>query len=236
MWTAFRPVIAGWGFEVLTYDLPGHGGAAAGTRPPSLATYAQQLLDEMDAVGWAQAHLVGFSLGGMINRKVALIAPERVASLVIWNSPHDRGPTQQAAVEARAQAARDQGVDATLEAALARWLTPEASPALRAQIRAWRQACDPEAYADAAWVLAHGVRELIGARPGHAFPAQVVSCENDVGSTPAMADHIAQDLSLGATALSPIIVPELRHLGLLQRPEAFLSPLKTFLATTARHN
>ncbi len=236
MWDPFRPVIAGWGFEVLTYDLPGHGSAAAETQPHNLELYAQQLLAGMDAKGWARAHLVGFSLGGMINRKVALIAPERAASLVVWNSPHDRGPTQQATVEDRAKAAREQGVEATLDAALARWLTADASLALRAQIRAWRQACDPDSYADAAWVLAHGVRELIGARPKHPVPGQVVTCEHDVGSTPAMAYHIAKDLSYDAAPLEPILIPGLKHLGLLQRPQVFLASLKIFLAAAARQN
>ena len=132
-------------------------------------------------------------------------------------------------VEARARASQDQGVEATLEAALARWLTPKASPDLRAQIRSWRRACDPAAYAQAAWVLAHGVRELTGQTYPSGLPTQVITCADDVGSTPAMACQIADDLG----APPPLILPDLKHLGLLEQPAAFLAPLKSFLAGVA---
>ena len=71
------------------------------------------------------AHLVGFSIGGMINRRVAMDHPDLVRSLVILNSPHDRGAQMQREVEARARQALDQGAEATLQAALERWFTPE---------------------------------------------------------------------------------------------------------------
>jgi len=225
LWDPYVAPLRAAGLKVLTYDLPGHGAAAPLDQDLSLDILADQLLDFLDEHEVAKAHLVGFSLGGMINRKVALKARARVASLTIWNSPHDRGEAQQAAVEARAKASSGLGPGATLEAALQRWLTDQADPALRETIRAWRRGCHGRSYAQTAWVLAHGVRELTAGPHPVGLPTLIMTCEHDVGSTPAMAQAIARDLR----APAPQLVPGLRHLGLLERPEAFLGPLLAFV-------
>ena len=53
----------------------------------NLTLFSEQLRALMDAQGIGRAHLLGFSIGGMINRRFALDYPDRVASLLIWNSP-----------------------------------------------------------------------------------------------------------------------------------------------------
>ena len=224
MWDGFVPALAAAGYEVLTYDLLGHGGEKPAVGEVNLTLFSEQLLALMDTRGLRRAHLIGFSIGGMINRRFALDHRERVASLVIWNSPHNRGQEAQAEVEARALAVRGEGPMATIEAALERWFVA-ASQELRQQIRDWRKVCDSRTYAGTAWTLANGVVELTGAKQPRGIPTQVLTCENDVGSTPAMARDIAHDL--GASA--PLVIPDLKHLGLLERPEPFLQALLGFL-------
>ena len=228
MWQPFVPALETAGYEVLSFDLWGHGTTNPAPETPSLHLYGQQILDLMDEREIAKAHLVGFSIGGMINRRLALDHPDRVASLVIWNSPHDRGEVAQEAVEGRAQQVRSEGPMATVEAALERWFTPSfynANPDILERVRAWRRQADAQSYAGTAWVLANGVRELIGPDQPRSIPTQVLTCENDVGSTPAMAQQIARDLG----APEALIIPELKHLGLMERPELFLEPLLAFL-------
>ena len=89
---------------------------------------------------------------------------------------------------------------------------------------AWREQVDDESYAQAAWVLAHGVRELTSA-PSTPHPAFVLTGENDTGSTPSMAHAIATQT--GAEAAH--IVPGYQHLGLLEDPSAFTEPVIDFL-------
>ena len=173
MWADFIAPLQAAGHEVITYDLLGHGYEKGNEKPAqthvNLTLFSQQLRALMDAKGCAQAHLVGFSIGGMINRRFALDYPGRVASLHIWNSPHDRGAAAQAAVEARALAVRDEGPMATMEAALQRWFV--AAPAdLQQKIRDWRAACDAETYAGTAWTLANGVMELTAPTNPQACP------------------------------------------------------------------
>ncbi len=232
LWAAHLPALAAT-HRVLTYDLYGHGESAPAPATACLALYAGQIVRLMDEVGLDRAAIVGFSIGGMINRRLVMDHGDRVAALAILNSPHDRGPEAQEAVEARAATVRNDGAMATLDAALERWFTPEfrtARPDVMQQVRDWRASVEPESYAQAAWVLAHGVRELVRPEPPIVVPALVLTCEHDSGSTPAMSRAIAAEIA-GAEIH---IVPRLQHLGLMEAPELFTGPVLDFLARVQR--
>lgn len=225
LWDAHLDAFAG--YRVLRYDLYGHGQSTPAPRTATLRLYGEQIAGLMDHLGIARAHIVGFSIGGMINRRFALDYPDKTLSLAILNSPHDRGPEAQAAVEARAKSVRDQGAFSTFDAALKRWFTPSYlatgdGPVL---VRRWREQVDGESYAQTAWVLANGVVELTGRDGEITRPTLVMTCENDSGSTPAMSHDIAAEIDGAQT----IIVPHLQHLGLMEDPAAFTAPLLTFL-------
>ena len=225
LWEAHLPAFAG--YRVLLYDLYGHGESAPPPETASLRVYADQIAALMAEVGMTRAHIVGFSIGGMINRRFALDYPDLVASLVILNSPHDRGTEAQEMVEARAKSVRDQGAFSTFDEALKRWFTHgylEKSDGAEV-VRHWRGLVDAESYAQTAWVLAHGVRELIAPDPAVETPTLVMTCENDSGSTPAMSHAIGAEI----TGSEVIIVPRLQHLGLMEDPDAFTAPILNFL-------
>ena len=225
VWDGLLPAFAG--FRVLNYDLHGHGQGGPPSSEPTLRLFADQLARLMDHVGMARSHVVGFSIGGMINRRFALDHPDRVASLVILNSPHDRGEDAQIAVEARARRVQAEGALATMDAALKRWFTPaylEKGEGV-GLVRNWRLQVDPAGYAGAAWVLANGVRELIAPEPPIKAPSLVMTCENDSGSTPSMSRAIAAEIPGAALE----IVPGLRHLGLMEDPDAFSAPIRRFI-------
>jgi pimeloyl-ACP methyl ester carboxylesterase len=52
-----------------------------------------------------------------------------------------------------------------------------------------------------------------------------MTCEKDSGSTPEMAQEIANDYNDSKM----IIVPNLKHLGLMENPDAFVIPILKFL-------
>ena len=230
VWDGLLPALAG--YRVLNYDLYGHGQSGPPPHEASLRVYADQLAGLMDHVGVERAAVLGFSIGGMINRRFALDHGARVSALVILNSPHDRGETAQKTVEARALTVRDQGALATMDDALRRWFTPKAlaEGGCAARVRAWRTKVDAESYAQAAWVLANGVRELISADPPIRAPTLVMTCENDSGSTPKMGHAIAAEIAGGECE----IVPQYQHLGLMEAPEAFAPAISRFLERTLR--
>ena len=220
------------GFRVLNYDLYGHGESGPAPGPASLSLYARQIADLMDKIEVQTAHIVGFSIGGMINRRFALDYPERVRSLVILNSPHDRGPKLQAQVEARAKTVLDQGAMATMDSALQRWFTPQYLVVGEGpqKVIEWRGLVDPDSYAGAAWVLANGVVELTDPATKINAPSLVITSENDTGSTPAMSHAIAAQILSTKT----LIIPHLQHLGLMEDPLAFAQPVREFLESQTK--
>ncbi len=215
-------------YRVLSYDLPGHGQSRRPEVRPDLSALASQLIDLMQELGIQRAVLAGFSLGGMINRRVAMDAPNRVAGLIILNSPHDRGETLQQQVEQQALDAKNDGPGAVVEAALERWFTSgfrQDYPEQVAQIRGVILDNDPQSYAWHRWVLAHGVRELIRPTPPIRHKTLVVTCDGDVGSTPGMARAIASEIADAELQ----IIPGLKHLGLLETPDIFTDRINEFM-------
>lgn len=218
-------------YRVVNYDLHGHGDSLPPPKTASLDVYATQISDLLDHLGIPRAAIIGFSIGGMINRRFAMDYPNKVTALAILNSPHDRGDQAQAQVEERALKVREQGPLATLDDALKRWFTPAylASGEGPDLVRHWRQMVEPESYAQAAWVLANGVRELIAPETSINKPAIIITCENDSGSTPKMSSDICAEIS-GSELLA---IPDLQHLGLMEKPELFTKPILDFLERTS---
>jgi pimeloyl-ACP methyl ester carboxylesterase len=215
--------------RVLRYDLAGHGKSTAPHRTPDLTLYSDQLASLLDALAIAQCAVVGFSLGGMINRRFAMDYPDRVSALAILNSPHERGDEAQALVEQRARDTHKGGPGATLDATIERWFTPSfiaENVATIARVRGWVLANDTDIYTACRMVLATGVIELIRPSPPIAHPSIVITCANDTGSTPSMTEAIAAEIA-GARA---VIIPQLQHMGLMEKPALFTTPILAFLA------
>lgn len=234
VWDKYRSRL-GQRYRVLTYDLYGHGESTPPPQTPDVTLFSEQLIGLMNELGIDQSALVGFSLGGMINRRVVIDHPDRVSALAILNSPHDRGAEAQARAERQAMDAAAGGPGATLEAAIERWFTPEFRnnhSDYIDRVRGWVLANDPYIYAQCRQVLAFGVVELIRPEPPITHPTLVITCEHDSGSTPAMSQAIASEIA-GAGV---IIVPALKHMGLTENPSFFINALSEFLeAVPLRH-
>lgn len=230
IWNNYLPAFE-QDYRVISYDLFGHGESAAPPRKPDLTVYSEQIVSLIDELGIDRVALIGFSLGGMINRRMAMDYGNRVSALAILNSPHERTPEAQKLVEERASDTAAGGVAATLEATIERWFTQpfrEQNPDYIQQVRDWVLANNPADYTDCRWVLATGVIELINPQPPITHPTLVMTCEYDSGSTPAMSLGIASEID-GAEA---IIVPQLQHMGLAEQPQLFIEPVMQFLNKT----
>lgn len=215
-------------YRILNYDLYGHGESVSPPRKPSLTLFSEQLLELLDELGIERCSIVGFSLGGMINRRFAMDHPERLRALVILNSPHERDPDAQHLVEQRALDSAAGGPGATLDATIERWFTSAfiaGHPDYIETVRGWVLANDAEDYALSRQVLAFGVLELIRPEPPISHPTLVMTCEYDSGSTPAMSQAIAAEID----AAQVVIVPGLQHMGLVENPSFFVTEISEFL-------
>src|SRR5215510_13147405 len=65
VWDSVAQRLAGR-FRVVRYDLRGHGGSSAPPGPYTMEQLADDVPALLDALGIAQAHLAGSSLGGML--------------------------------------------------------------------------------------------------------------------------------------------------------------------------
>jgi pimeloyl-ACP methyl ester carboxylesterase len=71
-------------YRVITYDLRGMGGSERGAGAISVASLAADARGLLEALEVDRAHVLGYSLGSAVAQELALAAPERVASLVLY--------------------------------------------------------------------------------------------------------------------------------------------------------
>lgn len=70
-------------FQVLSYDQRGMGQTDKPDGPYSMRGYAEDAVAVLDAYGWEEALVVGYSFGGMVAQELAIGWPERVQRLVL---------------------------------------------------------------------------------------------------------------------------------------------------------
>lgn len=70
-------------FRVIAVDTRGHGESPRGAAPFTLAQFAEDLREFLDALGIEKAHILGFSDGGNIALLFALSYPQRVEKLIL---------------------------------------------------------------------------------------------------------------------------------------------------------
>lgn len=86
-------------YQVLTFDLRGHGQSDKPDAPYNIPMFAADVEGLFQAVGVQSAHIVGLSLGGCVAFQFALDHPTRVKTLTIVNSAPGVGPAEQAQKE-----------------------------------------------------------------------------------------------------------------------------------------
>lgn len=171
--------------------------------PYSLDDLASDALGLLDALGVAEAHVVGLSMGGMIAQLLAARQPQRVLSLTLWmtGSGHPGLPQPSLALQMR-MIRRPDGRDreARVRHGVQTWQLigspayPTPEPLLRAQV---------ERYVDRAYYPRGTARQtaaILAARSRRALlrglrmPTQVIHGEDDplvpVGAAHDLARHI----------------------------------------------
>ncbi|CAK9889734.1 MULTISPECIES: alpha/beta fold hydrolase [Pseudomonas] len=215
-------------YQVIAYDMLGHGQSprpAAGTGLPG---YAAQLTELLEHLQVPQATIIGFSMGGLVARAFALHYPQRLAALVVLNSVFNRSAEQRAGVIARTAQAAEHGPDANAEAALARWFSREYQAANPAQIAAIRQTLasnDPQGYLTTYELFATQDMYRADDLASIQVPTLIATGEWDLGSTPAMTEQLAQRIP-GAQS---VVLAEQRHMMPVESPRLVNQMLLDFL-------
>jgi len=217
-------------WRVLRVDAPGHGHSPRwqGTPmdPPRLAAALWATLDHA-RVG--RVALVGTSMGAVTALQAAMLAPERVAALVLCGAHLARGGGNREEMAARADRVRTEGLAGVARQMLARWFPPgmpASAYAAQDAVLAQLLATDPMAYADAAQAL-----QGYDLRPGlQALQARTLLVHGGLDE-----DVPAHFEALGRqhAGLRVLGLPAIGHFPNLQAPGPFNAAVADFLGGLA---
>jgi (E)-2-((N-methylformamido)methylene)succinate hydrolase len=186
----------------------------------------QDVVDVLDACAVPSAHVVGFSLGGMIAQGIALQHASRVCRLVLLSAVAGRTAEERERVQARLAILRDQGVAAMTGAAQERWFTKDfiaRNPDLVA--RRMRQLQENHAPSYAAAYTVFSTSDLGEELHAIRAPTLVATGEHDIGSNTRMARFMHAQIE--GSRLE--ILPGLRHSILVEAPELVARLVRGFL-------
>ena len=214
--------------RTITYDLIGHGRAAAPAGPYTLETFVDQLAIIVDSLD-TDIDLVGFSMGALIAQGFALRGSGTLRTMVLLNGVHERTDAERQAIVDRVTDVREGRFAASVEPALQRWFTPafaDTHPDIVDDVRQRLLGNDQRSYADAYEVFATADAAL-GSRVAEiTTPTLVVTGGDDQRSTTAMTEALAAVLPQGRS----LILPGLRHLTPLEAPAEVAGLIDTFTA------
>lgn len=223
MWDAQVDVLSET-FQIVRYDIRGHGGSGVPAGPATLERLGRDLLALLDQLQLARAHLCGLSLGGLTAQWLAVHHPERVNKLVLSNTAARIGSV--ASWEARIASVEAGGMAAIADAVLARFFSPSfrvAQPETVDRYKASLLATDPTGYTACCAALRDAdLRPLVG---GIAAPTLVVGGALDEATTPAQAAELHRAIRAGELA----VLEGASHLANVERPDSFTGLLRRFL-------
>jgi 3-oxoadipate enol-lactonase len=213
-------------YQVVTFDLRGHGQSAKPEGPYTIEMFTDDLASLLTGLQVKSAHLVGISLGGAIALQFALTYPAMVKTLTIVNSGPSLGGTPEQAqqeIERRVGIVKQFGMRA-MGQNLGPNLFPEAEQAALRQafIERWAEN-DPNAYIEATRsMLGWDVTGQLGTLH---CPTLIVASDKDY--TPVAAKKAYAELMPNAQLT---VMANAHHAVPLERPQEFNAVLAQFLA------
>jgi pimeloyl-ACP methyl ester carboxylesterase len=217
-------------FQVLRYDLRGHGQSTQLPGPYSLLLFANDLRALLDHVGIAKTCLAGHSLGAMIAQMFALRHADRVERLALLSAVAGRTPEERERVVARIDLIRAGSAGDHFRRSMSRWFSDAfiaANPAVIAAYAARNAENDPECYSAAYTVLA--LEDLDRELEAITMPTLIATGEQDLGSNPRMSELMHRRIR-GSTLH---ILPGLKHSILVEAPHIVAGMLEPFFRAEA---
>ncbi len=209
------------GATVYAIDLPGHG-RSEGPGRERIEDYAADVIRFMDAVEVSRGVLVGHSMGGAIAQMTALIAPERVAGLVLVGTGA-RLRVAPVLLDGILQDARG------AVALITEWAWgPEADPTMVARGRQMMARVNPQVvWGDFAACDRFDIRERVGEI---AAPTLVITGSEDRMTPPKFGLWLAERIP-GAQF---VLVEGTGHMVMLEKPDRVASTVREWLKAVAQ--
>ena len=182
-------------YNVITYDLIGHGKTPLNKNELNFQDFVKQLLNLINELEIKKIHLVGFSLGALISRHFASEYGDRLSSLNLHGSIYKRSIEQKRVVENRLELLKTDR-PASKDRAIRRWFTAEYiknKPEMYKNIYSMLDDNNPENFLKAykLFVFYQDDDDMLK----KIYTSTLVSTgQNDVGSTKEMAINLSENI------------------------------------------
>jgi 3-oxoadipate enol-lactonase len=213
-------------FQVLRYDIRGHGASDAPSGPYTLELLAEDVIGLLDALGMDRIHFVGLSMGGMIGQCLALTHPQRLKSLTLCDTASVVPAEAQPVWQERLDKAARKGMEALVEETLERWFTPaflRQNPPMVKLIREQILATPVAGYI----ACAEAIRRLdyLARISQIKTPTLIMVGEEDPGMPVASAEAMHKRIATSKL----VVLPSARHLSNVEQAKTFNAAVLEFL-------
>jgi 3-oxoadipate enol-lactonase/4-carboxymuconolactone decarboxylase len=227
LWSACADALAE-DYDIVAWDLPGHGRSAPTTEPFTIADLAGSVLDVVDRVRPGRFCYAGDSVGGAVGLQLLLDAPDRVQAAAVVCSGARIG--EDTAWRERAELVRRSGTPVMVSASAQRWFAPsflDRDPATGSALLHDLQSADSESYALVCEALAaFDVRDRLG---DVGAPVLAVSGAVDVTAPPELGRLVAETVRDGTF----VLLDGVAHLAPAEAPERTAGLLRSFFSRLA---
>lgn len=222
--------LLGTDYDVVAWDLPGHGVSPAATETFDVPALADAVVDLVDSIAPGEAfHYAGVSLGGATGLQLGIQHGERLKSLSVQNSGAKIG-TPEGWLE-RAETVRNQGTPVMIQGSAARWFAPgfmDREPELSSRLLHALRDADRFSYAFCCEALAaFDVRDELGTIH---VPTQVIAGALDGVATPSMAEEVATGITAGGGTATAVTLEGVAHLAPAEAPAHLAELMRGLLA------
>jgi 3-oxoadipate enol-lactonase len=228
LWTGAASLL-GADFDVVAWDLPGHGVSPAATEAFDVAGLADAVVDLVDSIAPGEAfHYAGVSLGGATGLQLGIKHGERLKSLSVQCSGARLGTPE--GWHERAETVRRQGTAVMIQGSAQRWFAPgfmDREPELSSRLLHALRDTDRFSYAYCCEALAgYDVRAELGSI---SVPTQAVAGAEDSVAPPSFAEEIAEGITAGGGTASAVTLGGVAHMAPAEAPAHVADLLRSLI-------
>lgn len=227
LWLEQEPALLAAGFQVLRFDVRGHGESVAPGASISFPRLVADVIALLDGLAIERAHYAGISMSGMVGQYLALAHPDRLRTLTLMNTTSRYDDAQRQGWTERAEVAERDGVAVFHDALMARWFTPESldrNPPGVALMSRLSQAMPADIFAAAMRMI--GQVDTADRLAEINLPTLVLAGARDPATPPEMGRALHQ----GISGSEIVMIEDAAHISPVEQPAAVNAALLDFLA------
>ncbi|MEV7605953.1 alpha/beta fold hydrolase [Paenarthrobacter sp. NPDC089322] len=228
LWTETAALL-GDEYDVIGWDLPGHGISPAATDGFDVAELADAVVDLVDSVApGGRFHYAGVSLGGATGLQLGIKHGDRLRSLSVQCTGAKLGTPE--GWHERAETVRSQGTPVMIQGSAERWFAPgfmDRQPDVSSRLLHALRDADRFSYSFCCEALAaFDVREQLGSIT---VPTQAIAGVEDSVAPPSFAEEVAAGIAAGGGFAAVEALDGVAHLAPAEAPAVVAGLMRNFM-------